>query len=234
MVTLRLVVRGLPKKGLKCVCDARLWRVGEPDAQPLAHCRVEGLMERQRFSRKLAAWIAAAILVSLAPAPASAQDNGAQDPWPKVRKLKEGTTVTVILTTGEKQRGRIISSSSMGLTIQESDALTTNTTQTDIRIGQVERVTKRSFKPMVWGALIGFGASAPFAGYSSGIARNEGGTSYGGAILALGIGTGLAVGHGLSRTHTLYTRPCCAPSPQVLVSPVILRKGGGFAMAIRF
>jgi hypothetical protein len=185
-------------------------------------------------SRKLAAWIAVAILVSLAPAPASAQDNGAQDPWPKVRKLKEGTTVTVTLTTGAQQRGKIVSSSSTALTIEQPDELMANGPRTDIQIGQVERVTTRSFKPMVWGALIGFGATAPFAGYSSALAHNEGGKSYAGAYLALGIGAGLGVGYALSQPRTHYTRPCCAPSPQVFLSPVILRKGGGMAMAIRF
>jgi hypothetical protein len=185
-------------------------------------------------SRKLTASIATAIVLALASTAASAQSTGTVDPWPKVRNLKKNTTVTVTLTTGATKRGKILSASSAGLTIDESDDLSAFTSQTDIQVGQVERVTTRSFKPMVWGALIGFGATYPFAAYDAGLAYNEGGTSYAGAYLALGIGSGLGIGYALSRPKTLYTRPHSAPSPQVFVSPVILRKGGGLAMAIRF
>ena len=185
-------------------------------------------------SSKLTASIATALVLTFASTAASAQSTAAVDPWPKVRNLKKNTTVTVTLTTGAAKRGKILSSSAAGLTIDDSDDSSAFTNQTDIQIGQVERVTTRSFKPMVWGALIGFGAVYPFAAYDAALAYNEGGPSYAGAILALGIGSGLGVGYALSRPKTLYTRPHSAPLPQVSVSPVILRKGGGVAMAIRF
>jgi hypothetical protein len=148
--------------------------------------------------------------------------------------LKEASTVTVTLTTGAKQRGKIVASSSTALTIEAPDELMPNAPKTDIQIGQIERVTTRSFRPMVWGALIGAGASVPFAVFDAALAYNEGGTSHAPAYVALGIGAGLGVGYALSRPRTLYTRPNSAPSPQVFMSPVILKKGGGLAMAIRF
>jgi hypothetical protein len=162
------------------------------------------------------------------PVVASAQSQTSPDAWNQVRKLSAGADVRIKLTSGDEERGKVIASSDTALAIDKAG------TRRDLGIGQVQRVDVR--QPNMWIATAVIGA-----GLAVGIPLMANSSSdypvapYGALAIAGGVAGGVFIGAKTGRYKPIYLRPGGAPAPrQVVVAPVIVRKGAGFAATIKF
>jgi hypothetical protein len=143
------------------------------------------------------------------------------------RVLKANDTVIVTLMNGTETKGQLTEISSDRIVLRLENGNSSN-----FPASQITRVQRKK-NGILLGALIGLGASAPFAAVANEYANNEASNGGGAAAIIIGAGTGLGIGIDalISRPHTVYKR---RTGPGITMRPVMNRNGVGLKVALAF
>jgi hypothetical protein len=179
--------------------------------------------------RKATAILAASLLLAFFESrQAFAQDEASQvDPaFVQLQNaLKVDDTLTITSDNGNKVNGRLIEITDAHILLRVKNG------QQSIAAPQIVKVGKRK-NGVLLGAIIGAGASIPFALAVSSYSYNEGGSPSAAFIpIMMGLGIGTGIDALLPSTRTVYDRNL---QRRVTVSPVIDRDRMGGRITLKF
>ena len=139
--------------------------------------------------------------------------------------LKVDDTLTITSDNGNKVNGRLIEITDDHILLRVKNG------QQSIAAPQIVKVGKRK-NGVLLGAIIGAGASVPFALAISSYSYNEGGSPSAALIpVLMGLGIGAGIDALLPSTRTMYNRNS---QRRVTVSPVIDRDRMGGRITVKF
>ena len=140
--------------------------------------------------------------------------------------LKVDDTLTITSDNGNKVQGRLIEITDDHILLRVKNG------QQSIAAPQIVKVGKRK-NGVLLGAIIGAGASIPFALALSTYAHNEGGSQSAAALIPvmMGLGIGTGIDALLPSTRTIYDRNS---QRRVTVSPVLDRGRMGGRITLKF
>ena len=179
--------------------------------------------------RKATAILAASLLLAFF----ESRQALAQDEAPQVdpafiqlqNALKTDDTLTITSDNGSKVKGRLIEITDDHILLRVKNG------QQSIAAPQIVKVGKRK-NGVLLGAIIGAGASIPFALALSTYSYNEGGSPSAAFIpVMMGLGIGTGIDALLPSTRTIYDRNS---QRRVTVSPVIDRDRMGGRITLKF
>ena len=139
--------------------------------------------------------------------------------------LKVDDTLTITSDNGNKIKGRLIEITPDHILLRVKNR------QETIATPQIMKVGKRK-NGVLLGAIIGAGASIPFALGVSSYAYNEGGSGAAALVpIMMGLGIGIGIDALLPSTRTMYDRNS---QRRITVSPVIDRDRMGGRITLKF
>ena len=179
--------------------------------------------------RKATAILAASLLLAFFESRQALAQDGASQVDPAFvqlqNALKVDDTLTITSDNGSKVKGRLIEITDDHVLLRVKNG------QQSIAAPQIVKVGKRK-NGVLLGAIIGAGASIPFALALSSYAYNEGGSQSAALIpVMMGLGIGTGIDALLPSTRTLYDRNS---QRRVTVSPVIDRDRVGGRITLKF